>query len=41
MTCGANGTHDGVIASSWSGAHRCAIPAAEKNAARIQRITAR
>src|ERR1700722_20067636 len=41
MTCGANGTHDGVIASSLSGAQRCATPAARKNAARIQRMTAR
>src|SRR5450755_4463171 len=41
MICGANGTHDGVIASSLSGAQRCAIPAAVKNAARTQRITAR
>jgi hypothetical protein len=31
----------GVIASSLSGAQRCAIPAAKKNAARIHRMTAR
>src|SRR5437868_3738790 len=41
ITCGANGTQDGVIESRASGAARCAIPAVVKNAARIQRITAR
>src|SRR5450432_591249 len=41
MICGANGTHDGVIASSLSGAQRWAIPAAVKNAARTQRMMAR
>jgi hypothetical protein len=41
MICGANGTQDGVIRSSLSGAHKCAMPAATKNTARTQRMIAR
>lgn len=41
ITIGAKGTHDGVIASSSSGAIRCAVPAAAKKAARIQRMIER
>src|SRR4051794_14692009 len=41
ITCGANGTQDGVIASSFCGAARWAVPAATYSAASIQRIAAR
>ena len=42
ITCDGNGTQDGVIASSFSGAHRCADrPPPHKTRARIQRIAAR
>src|ERR1700722_11062700 len=41
ITCGANGTHDGVIDSSFSGTAIWAIPAATYSAAMIQRMIAR
>src|ERR1700728_3547795 len=41
ITCGANGTQSGVILRKGSGIERCAMPAATKNAASTQRITAR
>jgi hypothetical protein len=41
ITCGAKGTQSGVILRNSPGTARCATPPATKNAARIQRMTAR
>jgi hypothetical protein len=41
ISCGANGTQDGVIASRLCGAIRCATPAAAKRAASSHRMMAR